>query len=154
MAANDLPPDPDELQALRELVRRHHVYLEVEPVFEAPGGRQVKVGMDLKLWGAHLRSTSVHPGCPRCQAIHTDLQLIASSLLAPEERGPRAELLPFDRGLYLSDRFGRDEINLTLRLRAPRGEAAGASEDRLLMELRLRLESLGVFTGGWRPSDL
>lgn len=154
MAESDIVPDPDGAASLRSLVRRHRAYLELEPVFQEVDGRPTRHGTDLTLRGVHLRSSASRTPCPRCLAVRSDLERIASSILTAEADAHHLELEPFDQARSLSSRFGRDEISVTLRFRAESGEAASVAGDRLLTRLRMKLESLGVFTGGWQPSDL
>lgn len=151
MTQEDMPPG--DLTGLRALVRKHRVYLEVAPVTVTAAGLRVTVALDVKLWGAHPRTSAPIPGCPKCLAILDGLQAVASSVLPRDAGDARVEMLPFDRLLYVSDKWGRDEIDLTIRVSAPQGAPAGAPQERALRGLCARLEALGVYEGGWRPSD-
>lgn len=142
-----------DVAGLRELVRKHRAYLEVEPRVVEADGRKVRVGADLRLWGAHRRASSPRPSCTLCKAIHQDLFAIASFTLPPAGGRPAVSILPFDGRLFASDRWGRDEVDLTIRIGDAADPSGLAQADLLLREIRLRLEFLGVFLGGWRPSD-
>jgi hypothetical protein len=142
-----------ELGALKEIVVAHRIHFEVLP--EEWGGREVhlKVGFELKLWGAHLRGAAATPGCDKCRYIFDDLRRIAAWITPTEERASRYEIEMFDRALYASPSIkDTDEVGLTLKiLHRDRGDLpVDTCEEHCLADMRLKLRDLGVPEGSWR----
>jgi len=149
------PPD-ESSQALRDSVTAHRVYFEVLP--EEWGGREarLKVGFELRLWGAHASGAAALPGCDKCRVIYSDLQRIAEWILPKEERPSRYEIETFDGALYASPTLkDTDQVGLVLKiLHRDRGDRpVDDCEERCLRDMRQRLRELGVREGSWHAAN-
>jgi len=77
----------DDIAVLKQLVVRHKVCWEVVPIWHVPlGGRKVKIGFEVELFGTHDHPKhSPAPGCEECHTIFSDVRRIATAVL-PHER--------------------------------------------------------------------
>jgi len=137
-----------------EIVRAHRVYFEVQPEVLAKREGMVKVGFELSLWAAHPRGAEAWPGCEKCTALYADLQRVARWILPREQGSSQCEVQPFSRHLYTpANHPDTDEICLTILI-LHRGDFDGpvdAREQKCLVEMMQKLQSIGASEGAWRP---
>ena len=138
---------PQDLTALRDFAREHHVHYEVEPERLTGPGPHGLVGVRLRLLATHEGSRLEVPGCPACVELLGELRSFADRVAAEAGVADRVETIPATRKLYqVAGERNADEVALTLRVRCDRPEhrRPGAAEDHCLAALRDRLAEAGV----------
>lgn len=144
--------DAAALERAAELGRRHRMHYELEPEvhFERDGAKR-RVGIRIRISGAHPRGSAPQPGCTLCRSVHEALQQVADAVLPPVSAAMRWELLPFSPSLYWAPADDADEVSLfVLGMADDYARGVGPAEDADVRALRQRLEALGVCEGRWR----
>lgn len=146
--------DAAALERAAELGRRHRMHYEVEPeVHFGRDGAKRRVGIRIRISGAHPRGSAPQPGCTLCRSIHTALHEVAEAVLPTESAAIRWEFLPFSPSLYWAPADDADEVSLfVLGMADDYARGVGPAEDAEVRALRRRLEALGVCEGRWRAS--
>jgi len=104
--------------SLAEFVKRYRVSWEVwqELLFVDP--KQLQVGFELELCGAH--DFEGHHGgldCPGCRQVFLALHAIVEHILPPEGRPSRYEVGPYEQALRFSAvRGNRPDVTLTVKV--------------------------------------
>ena len=152
---NDEPTVPE---ALRSIVLRHQVCYEVWPEWSGSGGRAIRIGYCVTLYGVNDRNDCVRghhvPGCPHCGFTYDELRKIAEWIKLTEQRGCRFEIQPFDRALHIApkQRWSRNEITVNGQIlhRHDVDTPLDDSQEGSLKEMRRILRKLGVSEGVWQ----
>jgi hypothetical protein len=139
----------------RQIFIRHSARYEVSPYFVEldartfgvpPSHRRIQAGFDVDLYGNGSGSAlSFGNGEPRATLI--ELCTACRNVIAPASEYCRIEIIPSEATLILNVKSSFEpEALVRIRITHLRGldQAAGASEERGLADVRGRLESLGV----------
>lgn len=136
------------VERLKSLVEKHSVCCEVRPEEQLVGGKIVKIGFDLELYGTHDHGeTRLTPRCEHCVQTFADLREIAEWIMPRDERPSRYEIEPFDGALRLSPkRKLRGEVVLTMKIvhRHRFFQPIDDCEQRCLAEMKKKLAELGA----------
>ena len=147
------------IEHLKGLVLKHQVCYEVWPEYLMVRTKKTQVGFSLELSGIHGHKSVGRPlpGCPQCQQVFEDLQVIAEWIQPREKRASQYEIQSFDRSLHKAPkREFRPEVALTLKILHRQGfdQSVDACEERCLTEMREKLAKLGVKEGVWRANQV
>lgn len=139
--------DAKTSEAVRGLVKRHHVHWDVREEVVLDGDQRVKLGYRVRLW-AVVSGTRLLPGDASASLFAQALRAVAEKVVPqPNERGTTAVSIEHtDAALYDSRVVpGADEIALDVLITHGLGTgAAGESEERCMKELRKTLEGVGA----------
>ena len=137
--------DPKTFEAIRGLVKRHHVHFDVREEVIADGEQRQKLGYRVRLW-AVVSGARLLPGDASASLFADALRAVAGKVI-PEERGTtRVSIEPTEPALYDSRILpGADEIAQDILLVHEVGNgSADENEERCLKAIRRTLESVGA----------
>lgn len=132
---------------LRAIAARHGVVFEVHCT-QVPHEQGLRViGYDVFLVGRHASPPPLSPGCSKCQAIWSDLGVLAHAALPRPGHLTHFTIRPFDHALhYLAGQSNAAEVELVIevRHRSDYCAALDACEDVCLTKLLANLRALGL----------
>jgi hypothetical protein len=163
LAVRPLKIDLSVMRRLVDLVQGHKVVYEVHPALSVVTGQSVQVGFDIELYGTHGAAVleghepAPSPGCERCVRVWHDLREVASSVLPPNDRASRYEIVSFDHSLHYDRKrkptptIDRPDVRLSIELRHRDvyNLPVDACESLCLDEITAALRSLGVQEKTW-----
>jgi hypothetical protein len=132
-------------EPLRHWIREHAVCWEIAPVVELLQRREIRVGLELHLFGRGDFATE-GPGGPEDRAIYRGLKTLVERAIPPELGSVRCEIGPDIPSYHYRRQTGWvPEVQLTLRLLHRSGyfSPIDADEMRCAREIGARLHSLG-----------
>ncbi len=137
--------DAKTFEAIRGLVKRHHVHFDVRDEVIVDGEQRLKLGYRLRLW-AVVSGTRLLPGDASASLFADALRAVARKVI-PDDRGTtRVSIERTEAALYDSRVVpGADEIALDMLI--VHGDGSGPAdegEDRCLKTIRKTLESVGA----------
>jgi len=137
---------------LESAVRTYRIRSEVAREQVREGDRRRTVGLEVRLWATLPPGDRHLPDSPECSAAVLAALTVAEAVAARQDH-PLGDIEPFHRALYDSRHYpGCDEIYVAIRLPVPYGtEGADQGREGVLVELKRRLETVGVHEGRWRP---
>ncbi len=132
---------PETLQAIRGLVRRHHVHFDVREELEADGDERRRVGHRVRLW-AVVSGKRILPGDAAASLFAAALREVAQRVVPEDPGGARVSIEATEPALYDSRVVpGADEIALDIVVLRPYD---GGGDERCLSAIRRTLESVGA----------
>ncbi len=136
--------DPRTFEAIRGVVKRHHVHFDVRDEVVSDGEQREKLGYRVRLW-AVVSGARLLPGDASASLFAAALRALAEKVV-PHERGTsRVTIEPTEAALYDSRVVpGADEIALDVVMVHEGNGSAGEGEDRCLKAVRQTLESVGA----------
>jgi hypothetical protein len=154
--------EPKVPEALREIVRRHHVCYEVWPEWSGCGGRARRIGYCVTICGVNDRvdcGRGHHvPGCAHCSLTYDELRKIAEWITLKDQPDCRFQIEPFDRAWHIAprQRWSRNEIIVPVKILHSHNvdDAVNDSQERSLNELRAELKKVGMREGVWQAATV
>lgn len=137
--------DARTIDAVKGLVKRHHVHFDVREEAISDGEQRQKLGYRVRLW-AVVSGARLLPGDASASLFAAALRAVAEKVV-PEDRGTtRVTIEGTEAALYDSRVVpGADEIALDILLLHGLGkDVAGESEESCLKALRRTLEAVGA----------
>ena len=130
-------------EAMRGLVKRHHVHFDVRDEAVSDGEQRQKIGYRVRLW-AVVSGQRLLPGDVSASLFAEALRALARKVV-PEGAGTQVTIEPPEAALYDSRVVpGADELALDILLVHEGNAPAGEGEERCLKGVRKTLESLGA----------
>ncbi len=140
-----VPMDPKTFEAIRGLVKRHHVHFDVREEVISDGEQRQKLGYRVRLW-AVVSGTRLLPGDASASLFADALRAVAAKVIPADRGTTRISIEPTEPALYDSRIVpGADEIALDVQILHQQGSGpAGADEERCVKAMRRTLESVGA----------
>lgn len=145
-------PDTDT-DALRELVRAHHVVYEVRVAEEMVADHRTKVGFDVVLCGTDGADDAINISEAEGAVVWCDLRLIAIAILPPAGSHSVLGVKSFDHGVHCAPmRDYRDDVELVIGIRPEPGAVDSLAhwEEQSLKSVVAALRALGVQAEKWK----